>query len=340
VAEAPLPTRRLGSGGPEITTLGLGAWAIGGRDWGPQDDGESVAAIRRALEHGLSWIDTAAVYGHGHSEEVVAEALRGVAERPLVFTKCGIVWHDRRDGAGVPNLRPQEVRRGCEESLRRLGVERLDLLQFHAPDWRSGTAVEDSWGAMADLVREGKVRWAGVSNFDVTLLERCEPILHVDSLQPPFNAIDRAAAAELLPWCEANGTGVIVYGPMMAGLLTERFSHERVAALDPSDWRRSLTGVFAEPALSRNLALRDALVPIAARHGTSVAAAAVAWTLAWPGVTGAIVGARSPGQVDGWVDAARIALEPEDLDEIAAAIRSTGAGAGPERPGVAAVGRG
>ena len=328
------PTRLLGSGGPEISTLGLGAWAIGGRDWGPQDDRDSIATIHRALDAGLSWIDTAAVYGHGHSERVVARALRGLAERPLVFTKCGISW---RDGDAGPDLRPEAVRRGCEESLRRLGVERLDLLQFHAPDRRTGTAVEESWGAMAGLVAEGKVRWAGVSNFDVGLLERCEPIMHVDSLQPPFNAIDRAAGSELLPWCEANGTGVIVYGPMMAGLLTERFSRERAAALDPSDWRRALTDVFAEPALSRNLALRDALAPVADRHGTSVAAVAVAWTLAWPGVIGAIVGARSPQQVDGWIDAASLELDSEDIDAIATAIRSTGAGSGPVQPGVKAV---
>ena len=332
---SPLPARRLGADGPELSAVGFGAWAIGGGDWsfgwGPQDDRESVGAIHRALELGVNWIDTAGVYGLGHSEEVVARALRDVAERPLVFTKCGMVWHDQPDGVPRPNLRPEEIRRGCDDSLRRLGVERIDLFQFHWPDVNTGTPVEESWGVMADLVAAGKVRWAGVSNFDVALLGRCEPIHHVDSLQPPFNAIDRAAAADLLPWCAAHGTGVIVYSPMMSGLLTGRFSHERAAALDEADWRRGFPP-FVEPALSRNLALAGALRPVAARHETSVAAVAVAWTLTWPGVSAAIVGARSPEQVDGWIGAADIALSAADLEEIAAAITTTGAGAGPVSP--------
>lgn len=330
-----LPTRPLGSRGPEITSVGFGAWAIGGGDWrfgwGPQNDEDSVAAIRRALELGINWIDTAAAYGLGHSEEIVARALAGVAERPLVFTKCGMVWHDQADRVPRPNLRPEEIRRGCDESLRRLGVERIDLLQFHWPDPNTGTPVEESWGAMADLVAAGKVRWAGVSNFDVPLLERCEPILHVDSLQPPFSAIDRAAAAELLPWCAAHGTGVIAYSPMMSGLLSGRFSRERAAALDEADWRRGFPP-FQEPALSRNLALADALRPVAERHGTTMAAVAVAWTLAWPALTASIVGARSPEQVEGWIAAADLRLTDADLDEIAAAIARTGAGEGPVDP--------
>lgn len=328
------PTRRLGRSGPEITTIGFGAWAVGGEwryGWGPQDDGDSIAAIHRALDAGVDWIDTAAVYGLGHSEEVVERALRGVDDRPLVFTKCGMVWHDRPDGVPVPNLRPAEIRRECEESLRRLRVERIDLYQYHWPDTTTGTAVEDSWGVMAELVAEGKVRWAGVSNFDVDLLERCEPILHVDSLQPPFNAIQREVAAEIIPWCARNGTGVIVYSPMMSGLLTGRFSAERMSALPEGDWRLEFEE-FLEPRLSRNLALQDALRPIAERHGTSPASVAIAWTLAWPGVTGAIVGARSPGQVDGWLDADRVTLTAQDLDEIGAAITATGAGEGPARP--------
>jgi len=331
-----IPTRQLGSRGPRITEVGFGAWAIGGGDWafgwGPQDDADSIAAIHRALELGIDWIDTAAVYGLGHSEEVVERALRGMAERPLVFTKCGMVWHDQADGVPRANLRPEEIRRECEDSLRRLAVERIDLYQFHWPDTETGTPIEESWGVMADLVHQGKVRWAGVSNFTVEMLERCEPILHVDSLQPPFNAVQREAAADVLPWCDANGTGVIVYSPMMSGLLTERFSRERMAGLDPSDWRHGMPDVFAEPGLSRNLALRDALVPIAGRHGTSVAAVAVAWTLAWPGVTGAIVGARGAAQVDGWIGAPGVELTDADLDAIAAAIAATGAGHGPERP--------
>ena len=231
-----------------------------------------------------------------------------MSERPYVFTKCGMVWQDQPDGVPRPNLRPEEIRRECDDSLRRLGVERIDLLQFHWPDARTGTPVEESWGVMADLVDQGKVRWAGVSNFTVELLERCEPIRHVDTLQPPFNAIQREAGGDLLAWCRDHGTGFIAYSPMMSGLLTDRFSRERVERMADDDWRRGFTHVFGEPALTRNLALRDALTPVAERHGTSVAAVAVAWTLAWPGVSGAIVGGRSPDQVDGWIDGARVEL--------------------------------
>jgi aryl-alcohol dehydrogenase-like predicted oxidoreductase len=334
-----LPTRPLGTSGLEITTVGFGAWAIGGGGWsfgwGPQDDADSLAAMRRALALGINWIDTAAVYGLGHSEELVGRLLRMLpaAERPLVFTKGGLVW-DERDPMAEPRrvLEPASLRRELDASLRRLGVERIDLYQFHWPD-QTGTAVEDSWGAMVRFIEEGKVRAAGVSNFDVALLERCEAIRHVDALQPPFSLIRREAAARELPWCAGHGTGVIVYSPMQSGLLTDGFSAERVARLAPDDWRRR-AAEFREPNLGRNLALRDALRPIARRHGTTVAAVAVAWTLAWPGVSGAIVGARTPAQVDGWIDAARLELDAADLDEIAAAIARTGAGAGPARPPV------
>ncbi len=326
--------RRLGSRGPEITPVGFGAWAVGGDwafGWGPQDDEASIAAIHAALDAGVSWIDTAAVYGLGHSEEVVARALEGISDRPLVFTKCGMVWQDQADGVPRVNLRPEHIRRECEDSLRRLRVEAIDLYQFHWPDENTGTPVEESWGVMADLVAEGKVRLAGVSNFDAALLERIEPIMHVDSLQPPFNAIQRGVAAVEIPWCADNGTGVIAYSPMMSGLLTGRFSKERMASLDEGDWRRGFPE-FRGRSLARNLALQDALRPIAERHGASVAAVAVAWTLAWPGVTAAIVGARSPAQVEGWIDAPDVALTGEDLDAIAAAIAATGAGEGPVRP--------
>jgi aryl-alcohol dehydrogenase-like predicted oxidoreductase len=329
------PTRRLNADGPEITTLGFGAWAIGGGDWafgwGPQDDADSIAAIHRGLDAGLGWIDTAAAYGLGHSEEIVARALRGMDDPPLVFTKCGMVWQDQPDGVPRPNLRPEEIRRECDDSLRRLGVERIDLFQFHWPDSRTGTPVEESWGAMAELVRAGKVRWAGVSNFDRGLLERCEPIHHVDSLQPFFNLVKRESA-ELLPWCREHGTGVLAYSPMMSGLLTERFSHERMRNLAENDWRHGMTDVFGEPALTANLALRDALVPIAERHGASTGEIAIAWVLAWPEVTAAIVGARDPGQVEGWVGADRVRLGDDDLAAIAATIAETGAGSGPTRP--------
>ena len=331
-----LKKRPLGSSGIEITTVGLGAWAIGGGGWsfgwGKQDDEHSIAAIRHAVDLGVNWIDTAAIYGLGHSEEVVGRAVSEIpqARRPMIFTKCGLTG-DRGSPFDAPrrDLRPETIRRECEASLRRLGVERIDLYQFHWPD--QGTPVEDSWGEMKRLVEEGKVRAAGVSNFTVALLERCGPIRHVDSLQPPFSAIRREAAQELIPWCAGHGTGVIVYSPMQSGLLTDRFNAERVSKFAQDDWRRS-SADFRDPNLSRNLRLRDALRPVAQRHGTSVAAIAVAWTLAWPGVTGAIVGARSADQVDGWIRAGEIELTGHDLDEIAAAITETQAGSGPARP--------
>ena len=337
-----LPTRPLGSSGLDITTVGFGAWAIGGGGWafgwGPQDDADSRAAMRRALELGINWIDTAAVYGLGHSEELVGRLLRELpsGDRPLVFTKCGLVWDERdRMKEALRVLRPDSIRKECEASLRRLGVERIDLYQFHRPD-ETGTPVEDSWHAMVRLVEEGKVRAAGVSNFDVALLERCEAIRHVDSLQPPFSLIRRDVAAREIPWCAEHDTGVIVYSPMQTGLLTDSFTAARVAAMAQDDWRRH-GPEFQEPNLSRNLALRDALRPIARRHGTTVSAVAVAWTLAWPGVTAAIVGARTPAQVDGWIGAATLELTAADLDEIAAAIARTGAGTGPTRPAASGV---
>ena len=333
----PLPTRRLGTSGPEITTVGFGAWAAGGGGWafawGPQDDDDSIAAIRHAVAKGVNWVDTAAVYGYGHSEEVVGRALAGVpaSERPLVFTKCGLRWNeDDRMAFPVRDSRPARVREECEASLRRLGVEAIDLYQFHWPD-QTGTPVEDSWGEMLRLVDEGKVRWPGVSNFDVALLKRCEAVRHVTSLQPPFSMVRRDVGGSEVPWCATHGAGVIVYSPMQSGLLTDSFTAERVAAFAPDDWRRQ-SPQFQSPNLERNLQLRDALRPIAAKHGASTAAVAVAWTLAWPGVTGAIVGARSPQQVDGWLAAAALRLDAADLAAITAAIAKTGAGSGPMAP--------
>jgi aryl-alcohol dehydrogenase-like predicted oxidoreductase len=334
---AALRTRRLGANGPEITRVGFGAWAIGGGGWaggwGPQDDAESIATMLHAVERGVNWIDTAAVYGLGRSEEVVGRMLRDVpaGDRPYIFTKCGLVW-DESDRMALPSrdLRPESVRRECEASLRRLGVERIDLYQFHWPD-DTGTAVEESWGEMARLVEEGKVRWAGVSNFDVALLDGCEGVRHVDSLQPPFSLIRREVADAELGWCESNGTGIIVYSPMQSGLLTDRWTLDRAAGLADDDWRKKAPE-FQPPNVERNLALRDALAPVAERHGSSVASVAVAWTLSWPAVTAAIVGARTPEQVDGWIGAAELELTPADLDEIAAAVERTGAGGGPARP--------
>jgi len=332
-----LPTRPLGTTGMQISTVGFGAWAIGGGGWsfgwGPQDDAASVAAIRHAVDRGINWIDTAAIYGIGHSEVVVGNALRALpaGDRPFVFTKCGLIADpDRPYEIARRTLDPASIRRECDASLRRLGVDRIDLYQFHWPDPR--TPVEDSWDAMARLVEEGKVRAIGVSNFDAALLERCERVRHVDSLQPPFSMVRRGSAADVIPWCAAHNTGVIVYSPMQAGLLTDTFTAARMATLAADDWRRKAEE-FQEPRLGRNLALRDALRPVAARRQTSVAAVAVAWVLAWPGVTGAIVGARSPEQVDGWLGAAHLTLSAPDLDEIAAAIAATGAGDGPRQPG-------
>ncbi len=332
-----LSTRPLGNSGMDITTVGFGAWAIGGGGWaygwGPQDDDASVAAIHHAIDRGVNWIDTAAIYGLGHSEEVVGRALRGIsgADRPLVFTKCGMIPDPSRPFEEPQrSLQPQSIRRELEASLRRLGVDRIDLYQFHWPD-RTGTPVEDSWGEMARFVEEGKVRAIGVANFDIDLLDRCEKVRHVDSLQPPFSAIRRGSGADVIPWAAAHDTGVIVYSPMQSGILTDTFSAERVSRMDEKDWRRRNPN-FSEPALSANVALRDALKPIAERHHTTVAAVAVAWTLAWPGVTGAIVGARSAGQVDGWIPAATFDLTGEDVDEIAQAIERTGAGSGPRQP--------
>ncbi len=332
-----LEMRRLGSSGMEITSVGFGAWAIGGGGWaygwGPQDDEASVRSILHAVDAGVNWVDTAAIYGLGHSEEVVGEALRRIpaVDRPLVFTKGGMIPDPARPFEEPQrNLQPASIRAEVEASLRRLGVERIDLYQFHWPD-RTGTPVEDSWGEMARLVDEGKVRAVGVCNFDVALLDRAEAVRHVDSLQPPFSMIRRDSGADVIPWAHAHGTGVIVYSPMQSGILTDSFSAERVARMAEDDWRPRHPQ-FREPALSRNLALRDALRPIAERHGTTVSAVAVAWTLAWPGVSGAIVGARSPEQVDGWVAAGSTSLTPEEMLAVGRAIEQTGAGSGPVHP--------
>jgi aryl-alcohol dehydrogenase-like predicted oxidoreductase len=330
-------TRALGTSGLQITQVGFGAWAIGGGGWaygwGSQDDTDSVTAIKHAVASGINWVDTAAVYGLGHSEEVVGRALREIpaTERPYVFTKGGQVGDPTRPFAEPQhNLRPESIRKEVEASLRRLGVDRIDLYQFHWPD-NIGTPIEESWGEMVRLINEGKVRAGGVSNFDVGLLERAERVRHVDSLQPPFSLMHRQSGADVIPWSAAHGTGVIVYSPMQSGILTDSFSRERLERMDSNDWRRR-NPEFREPSLSRNLALRDALRPIASRHGVSVSAIAIAWTLSWPGVSGAIVGARSPLQVDGWIAAGNLTLEQRDLEEIAAAVEKTQAGTGPTQP--------
>ncbi|MEP6572190.1 MAG: aldo/keto reductase [Gemmatimonadota bacterium] len=336
VGPSTLPARPLGATGLNISAVGFGAWAAGGGGWafgwGPQDDEQSIAAMRHAIELGVTWIDTAAIYGLGHSEELVGRFLRTMPanDRPLVFTKCGLVWDpDDRMGPAKRTLRPDSIRAECEASLGRLGVERIDLFQFHWPG-EDGLPIEDSWDEMGRLIDEGKVRYGGVSNFSVPLLESCEARRHVSSEQSPFSMIRRDSATDLIPWCEAHHTGFLCYSPMQAGILTDTFTAERMAKLAPDDWRNR-ADQFQPPKLQRNLALRDALRPIAARHEVSVSAVSVAWVLSWRGVSGAIVGARSPEQVDGWIAAASLTLTTTDLDEIAEAIRRTEAGTGPEK---------
>ena len=332
-----LPKRRLGRTDMHITPVGLGAWAIGGGDWavgwGSQDDSQSIAAIRHAVERGVNWIDTAAIYGLGHSEEIVRAAMKEIpsAQRPFVFTKCGLVW-DEDDRQAMPqNIgAPSSIRDELEASLKRLGVERIDLYQMHWPA-KDGTPIEEYWKALLDLKAEGKVRAVGLSNHNVVQLTAAEKIGHVDTLQPPFSAIHREFAGSELPWCVKHDTGVIVYSPMQAGLLTGAFTVERARGLPADDWR-SRNAEFTGAKLKANLELAATMQAVGERHGTGAAAAAIAWTLAWPGVSGAIVGARNPSQVDGWIDAATLHLRQADLDEIAKTIERTGAGSGPALP--------
>ncbi len=329
--------RPLGKTGMEITRVGFGAWAVGGGEWsfgwGSQEDSDSVAAIRHAVEAGVNWVDTAAAYGLGHSEEVVATALEpfSEADRPYVFTKCGLRWDDRDPMAPLRRVgRPESIREEVELSLKRLRTDRIDLYQVHWPP-EDGTPIEEYWGTLLELEHEGIIAAAGLSNHSTRQVETAERLGHVDSVQPPLSLINREAAADLIPWCRDHETGVIVYSPMQSGLLTGAFSVERVAGLPEDDWRRrdaQFTGVNLE----RNLALARAIRPIAERHGVTQAAIAVAWTLAWPGVTGAIVGARRPHQVDSWLPAADLELTDDDLDELETAIKATGAGSGPTRP--------
>lgn len=326
-----LPTRPLGATGMDITPVGLGAWAIGGTDWAGQDDELSVRAIRRALERGVNWIDTAPIYGLGHSEEVVRRALKELpaADRPYVFTKCSLIWDEGNRDAPPRRLGSAgSLRRELDDSLRRLGVERIDLYQMHWP--ADDAALEEYWQTLLEFKKSGKVRAVGLSNHGIEQLERAERLGHVESLQPPFSAIRRQTAGEIA-WCRAHRTGVIAYSPMQAGLLTGAFSVERVRSLPREDWRTG-NEQFAGDALARNVRLAEALKPVAQRHGATVASVAVAWVLAWPGVTGAIVGARNPAQVDGWIGAATLQLTEADLREIAAAIERTGAGEGPALP--------
>lgn len=312
-----IPRTVLGTTAMEITRIGFGAWAIGGGDWayawGPQDDEESIGAIRFAVESGINWIDTAAVYGLGHSEEVIARALADFpeADRPFIFTKGGLVWDDDAPGDAPARVgSPASLRREVEASLRRLGTDRIDLYQMHWPA-EDGADVSDYWGALTDLRAEGKIRAAGLSNHDVDQLVVAEAIGHVDTVQPPFSAMEQSARDSILPWCETNETGVIVYSPMGSGLLSGAFSAARVQSLAADDWRKTHPDFTTK--LEHNLAIAAALKEVARRHGTSQAAAAIAWTLQFSAVSGAIVGARRPGQIADWLDAASIGLDEDEL---------------------------
>jgi len=310
--------QRLGNSEMEITPIGLGAWAIGGDwqfGWGEQDDRQSIAAIHRALELGVNWIDTAAVYGLGHSEEVVREALRQWnGQRPYVFTKCGMVWNEK--GEVHELLRADSIRRECEASLGRLGVDVIDLYQIHWPVNAMAETVE-GWTALARLQKEGKVRWIGVSNFRVEEMERVRAVAPITSLQPPYSLIRRDVESSQLPYCQREGIGVIVYSPMASGLLTGAMTRDRVASLPKNDWR-TRNPAFQVPKLSENLAVAERLRAIGARHGRSPGEVAIAWALRHVAVTAAIVGARNPKQVDGVIGAMEFRLTPEEVAEVEA----------------------
>jgi aryl-alcohol dehydrogenase-like predicted oxidoreductase len=308
---------QLGASDLWLTRIGFGAWAVGGDkgafSWGPQDDNASITAIHRAIDLGVNWIDTAAVYGFGHSEEIVGKAVKSSAVKPFVFTKCGILW----DQKGEIQRTLVAIRREIEDSLRRLQVDVIDLYQIHWPI--EDQDIEAAWTTMAELHREGKIRHIGVSNFSVPQMQRCLAIAPITSLQPPYSLLNRAAEAEILPFCLDNHIGVINYSPMSSGLLTGTMSKERVANLTTDDFRRKAKN-YQEPLLSRNLALADLLKQIGARHGVSAGVIAIAWTLSNPAVTGAIVGGRSPEQVDGVWPAASFFLSDGEKQEIQAFV--------------------
>jgi aryl-alcohol dehydrogenase-like predicted oxidoreductase len=318
-------TRTLGNSDLQITPVGYGAWAIGGSGWqfawGSQDDGDSMAAIHRALDLGVNWIDTAAVYGLGHSEEVVARALKSWSgPKPYIFTKCGLRWDKRGQVQKV--LSGTSIRGEVEDSLHRLGIEVIDLYQIHWPPDPDSPLLEEGWSTVADLKREGKVRWIGVSNFSVEQLRRAQQIAPVTSLQPRYSLIHREVEADILPYCQREGIGVIVYSPMGSGLLTGAMTRERIAQLPKDDWRKAHPD-FNEPDSLRNLALVDRLQEIARRHGRTAGEVAIAWTLHNPAVTGAIVGARNAKQAEGVMRAGDLRLNGEEVLEIAEFFAAT-----------------
>jgi aryl-alcohol dehydrogenase-like predicted oxidoreductase len=310
-----MQTKRLGTSDLEITPIGIGAWAMGGAGWafawGPQDDDESIAAIHAALDAALNWIDTAAVYGLGHSEEVVARALQGRSRKPFVFTKCERIWNENREIK--KSLKADSIRHELEASLRRLQLDVIDLYQIHWPEPEED--LEEGWGAMAQLQKEGKVRWIGVSNFNTGQMRRAQAIAPITSLQPPYSVISPEIEESVLPYAQANHIGVIVYSPMKSGLLSGAMTRERIAAMPADDFRRR-TPPFQEPRLTRNLALAELLRTIGKRHGRTAGEVAIAWALRHPAVTAAIVGMRSPKQVEGVIGAAEFRLSPEEIAEI------------------------
>jgi len=313
-----MQTKQLGNSDLHITPVGYGAWAIGGGGWqfawGAQDDNDSIAAIHRALELGVNWIDTAAVYGLGHSEEIVGRAVKGRSgPKPYVFTKCGLRWDTKGNVQKV--FRADSIRREVEDSLRRLAVAAIDLYQIHWPPDPDSSELEEGWSTLSELKREGKVRWIGVSNFNVKQMRRAKAIAPITSLQPPYSLIKREVEEDILPYCLREGIGVIVYSPMASGLLTGAMTRERIARLPRDDWRGS-DPEFTEPKLSRNLALVERLQEIAKRHGRSPGQVAIAWTLRNPAVTGAIVGARNARQADGVMRAAELRLTDKEVNEI------------------------
>jgi aryl-alcohol dehydrogenase-like predicted oxidoreductase len=318
----PVRTRPLGTSGLHLTTIGFGTWAMGGGDWkfgwGAQDDAESIRSIQAGLDAGVNWIDTAAIYGHGHSEEIVGRAIAGRRDQVIVATKCGRVWEGDSREIGK-SLRRASVLAECDASLRRLKIDRIDLYQIHWPE--PDDEVEEGWAAIGELIAAGKVRAAGVSNFSLSQLQRAQAIRPIASLQPPYSMLRREIEAEILPWCAANGVGIVVYSPMQAGLLTGAFTRERAAALGPDDWR-SRHPFFQEPQLSRNLAIVDGLRPLAAGLGITVAQLALAWTLRHPAVTSAIAGARSPKQIAETVQAGNVDLPQDVIDRIEQLLRA------------------
>jgi aryl-alcohol dehydrogenase-like predicted oxidoreductase len=326
---AMFPTRFLGNSTLALTPIGLGAWAIGGEwrfGWGPQDDADSIATIRRAIERGLNWIDTAAIYGLGHSEEVVGRALQSIprSERPYVFTKCSLAWDDA--GSTWHSLEPASIRREVEQSLRRLQTERIDLYQIHWPVWPSSPpgydpkgTIEEAWTALTEIRNEGKVAFIGVSNFDVEQLKRISRIETPTNLQPPYSMLRPEVEQQILPYCLEHNIGVIPYSPMQSGLLTGRMTRERIASLPSGDWRRN-NRFYQEPLLTRALSVVERLRAIADKHGRTPGEVAIAWTLRHPAITATIVGARNPNQIDELVGAATFRLSPQEIEELETAL--------------------